>query len=107
MKKKEKPITIKEYLNGLLNDNLRFILSNLSLGKTSIDEFFEMYGVMSPEEVAEFVLNPKNSFKLGLFGHRTSGSQTSYAYNGKGIYIDINGSIGRSTINVRGSLDRS
>lgn len=103
----KKPTTIKKYLHGHLNDRLYYLLSDLFLVKVPIDEFFKMYGNMSPEEVIEFISDPNNSFKLGLFGSRASSTRDTDTYNGKDVYIDTDCSTHKSTLVVRKTLDRS
>lgn len=80
---KNKNVTIYQYLKDANPPkNMNVILDNLELDGIEINDFFSQFGKMTSDEMINFILDGKNSFKLGLFGHTKSGTNRISAYNG-------------------------
>lgn len=98
MKKKETKTTISQYLESEKNSTLNQLLSNYFLNKVSIDLFFKVFDKVNqtPKDVANFILDGKNAFDLGVFGSRASGMSKYYGYNGKNYYQGVECTLGSS-----------
>jgi len=98
MNKKITKTTISQYLKNEKNSLLNQLLSNYFLNNVSIDLFFKVFDKVNqtPKDVAEFILDEKNGFDLGVFGSRASGISNYYGYNGKGYYQGVECTLGSS-----------
>ena len=98
MNKITKKTTISKYLEEEKNALLKQLLSNYFLNKVSIELFFKVFDTVNktPKDVANFILDEKNGFDLGVFGSRASGLSKYYGYNGKGNYQGVECTLGSS-----------
>ena len=98
MNKKAKKTSISKYLEEEKNPLLKQLLSNYFLNKVPVDLFFKVFDTVNqtPKDVANFILDEKNGFDLGVFGSRASGLSDYYGYNGKGNYQGVECTLGSS-----------
>ena len=79
-------MTIKQYLQ-----NHKIVKSYIGLGNLPLDAFFEKFGVMTSEEMIEFLRDMNNSYEIGKFIYYAKNSSKYYAYNGMSKHIDSGG----------------
>lgn len=95
----KKGITLEVYLSNQKNPNLKMILRNYNLDSVPVELFFKVFEdrvERNETSVADFIIDPKNAFELSLFGHRATGKDKFYAYNGKSDYQGVKSTLGAS-----------
>ena len=101
--KKQKQVTVKDYLKNEKNKQVNFLLNAYYLSNVSIELFFRVFEEVekTPEAVINFILEPENSYELSVFGARaTNVCSYSNGYNGKGNYQGTKSTIGASHSNI-------
>lgn len=67
-------MTVKEYLQKLINEDdknvLRNTITSFGLEEVAIEEFEKQFGKMESKEMADFILNPRNNLKIGIWSLR-------------------------------------
>lgn len=66
------------------NNTLRLLVNSLVLKYLEVDKFKAHFGEMTPNEMAEFILNSNNAYELGKWsaGERSSMYARGYGPNG-------------------------
>lgn len=69
-------MTIDKFLKELMKENksLKYIVND-SLKGISTEAFFEKFGNMDPETMAEFLLEGKRAYELQLWAHYKNGDK--------------------------------
>lgn len=85
-------MTVKEYLQGLINKDktnvFRNTITGLGLEDIEVNKFIKQFGEMSPEEMKDFILGSGNAFQIGLWAsaqqeYILSADEKGYGLDGK------------------------
>ena len=63
-------ITVKEYLNRILNEDLEIYLNALLISNVCLDDFFIEFGEMNIREMCCFIFNKDNFYRICKFGSK-------------------------------------
>lgn len=85
-------MTVKEYLQGLINKDktnvLRNTITGLGLEDIEVNKFKKRFGEMNPEKMKDFILESANAFQIGLWAfaqeeYILSADEKGYGLDGK------------------------
>ena len=67
-----KDITVKKYIEKVQgeNDLILELMDNMSITNLPISRIFELSGIMLPEELYKYIMNPENHCLLAQIGFR-------------------------------------
>lgn len=60
-------MTIKKFLKGKIDENIKGILKNNNLEDVNVEDFFNEFGEMTSDEMVAFLLNGKKAYEVGKF----------------------------------------
>lgn len=77
------------------NKNLNFLMTNFNLKFIPVSKFLEAFGLERNRfQIISFIVNPKNAFELGRFGHSSDVISTDTHCKGENLdYYDGNFSV--------------
>lgn len=67
-------MTVKEYLQKLINEDgtgvLRNTITSFGLEEVALEEFEKRFGKMETKEMSDFILDPRNNIRIGMWSLR-------------------------------------
>lgn len=62
-------MTVRELLKRARKGNIQDIIENYNLQDVEVDMFYNRFGVMTKQQMIDFILDAKNGIALSRFGH--------------------------------------